>query len=211
MSRRTSLPATRSSLVRCRRRLDQVRRGAALLRRKRESLVDELFARARTAVAARDAIEEQARRAWRALWMAAAAQGGAGLTPLGWPTREIPLDMSVTHLWGLTVVALEHTPRMARSLAARGILPGPGEGASQDAARHFETLVERLLEAAPQEHTMRRLGAALASTTRLVNTLEQSVAPRLDADLTAIRRTLDEREREEHVRTRRLIARRRRG
>jgi H(+)-transporting ATP synthase subunit D len=195
--------------VRCRRRLDQVRRGAALLRRKRASLVDELFARARTAVTSREAIEEEARRAWQSLWTAAAAQGGAALTPLGWPTRELSVELSVSDLWGLKLVALARKPPVARSLPARGVLPAPGEAASQEAARRFETLVEQLLEAAPQEHAMRRLGAALASTTRLVNTLEQSVAPRLDADLTAIRRSLDEREREEHVRTRRLIARRR--
>jgi H(+)-transporting ATP synthase subunit D len=195
--------------VRCRRRLDQVRRGAALLRRKRESLVDELFARARTVVTSREAIEEEARRAWQSLWTAAATQGGPALTPLGWPTREITVEVSVSDLWGLKVVALARKPHVARSLSARGVLPAAGEAASQEAARRFETLVEQLLEAAPQEHAVRRLGAALASTTRLVNTLEQSVAPRLDADLTAIRRSLDEREREEHVRTRRLIARRR--
>jgi vacuolar-type H+-ATPase subunit D/Vma8 len=64
------------------------------------------------------------------------------------------------------------------------------------------------LDAAPQEHAMRRLGHALSRTTRLVNTLEQRIAVRLVADLVAIRRTLNEREREEHLRIKRLIARR---
>lgn len=54
---------------------------------------------------------------------------------------------------------------------------------------------------------MRRLGQALARTTRLVNTLEQRVAVRLVSDLADIRRTLNEREREEHLRLKRLIAR----
>ena len=94
-------------------------------------------------------------------------------------------------------------------LAARGVLPGVGEAASHDAAREFELLVEQLLDAAPQEHVMRRLGQALSRTTRLVNTLEQRVAVRLVADLAEIRRTLSEREREEHLRIKRLIARRR--
>jgi vacuolar-type H+-ATPase subunit D/Vma8 len=49
---------------------------------------------------------------------------------------------------------------------------------------------------------------ALSRTTRLVNTLEQRIAVRLVADLVAIRRTLNEREREEHLRIKRLIARR---
>jgi vacuolar-type H+-ATPase subunit D/Vma8 len=97
---------------------------------------------------------------------------------------------------------------LVRSLAARGVLPGPGEAATQDAAREFEQLVEQLLDAAPREHMMRRLGQALSRTTRLVNTLEQRVAVRLIADLAEIRRTLSEREREEHLRIKRLIARR---
>ena len=69
-ARTTPAPATRSSLLRSARRLDQVRRGAALLKRKRQSLVEELFARARTAVTSREAIDAQARRAWRSLWIA---------------------------------------------------------------------------------------------------------------------------------------------
>ena len=80
---------------------------------------------------------------------------------------------------------------------------------SQDAAREFEILLERVLDGAPQEQAVRRLGQALSRTTRLVNTLEQRVGVRLVADLAEIRQTLSEREREEHLRIKRLIARRR--
>jgi V/A-type H+-transporting ATPase subunit D len=181
--------------MRCRRRLAQVRRGADLLRRKRESLVAELFDRARSAVTARTAVDDQAREAWRALWEALAWHGGDGLAPFGWPTRDIEVDLETIDVWGLKVPALVHCPTVARTLAGRGVRPGPGEAATQEAARAFEELVERLIEAAPEEHLMRRLGQALARTTRLVNTLEQRVATGLDADLTAIGRALDERER----------------
>jgi vacuolar-type H+-ATPase subunit D/Vma8 len=52
-------------------------------------------------------------------------------------------------------------------------------------------------------------GHALSRTTRLVNTLEQRIAVRLAADLVEIRRTLSKREREEHLRIKRLNVRRR--
>lgn len=204
----TRAPATRSSLLRYARRLDQVRRGAALLKRKRQSLVAELFARARHAVTSREAIDAQARRAWRSVWQALASSGSSALTPLGWPTREVDVELRAVELWDIRAMELMSRPTLVRSLAARGVLPGPGEGGSQDAAREFETLLEQLLDAAPQEHAMRRLGHALSRTTRLVNTLEQRIAVRLAADLIEIRRTLSEREREEHLRIRRLIARR---
>lgn len=204
-------PATRASLLRYARRLDQVRRGAALLKRKRQSLVEELFGRARTAIASREAIDEQARRAWRALWMAAAASGTYGLTPLGWPTREIDVELTTTELWGIRAVTLAHRPPLVRGLAARGLRPDVGEVASHEAAREFEALLERLLDAAPHEQTVRRLGEALSHTTRLVNTLEQRVEVAIAADLAAVRHTLAEREREEQLRIKHLIARRRRG
>lgn len=209
MTRGPRAAATRSSLLRCRRRLGQVQRGTALLKRKRESLVDELFARARTAMISREVIDSQARQAWHLLWRALAANGGDALTPMGWPVREIDVDLSASDLWGLQVVALAKRPSLVRSITARGVLPGAREADSQEAARNFEVLVEQLLDAAPREDVIRRLGQALARTTRLVNMLEQRIAARLLAELALIRRTLDEREREEHLRIKRLIARRR--
>jgi vacuolar-type H+-ATPase subunit D/Vma8 len=185
-----------------------VQRGAALLKRKRQSLVEELFVRARTAVTSREAIEAQARRAWRALWMALSSHGSHDVRPLGWPTRDVDVELHATELWGIRVAELTHRPVLVRSLAARAVCPGPEEAAGPEAARQFEALVELLLDAAPREHAMRRLGHALSQTTRLVNTLEQRVAVRLAAELTEIRRTLSEREREEHHRIKRLVARR---
>jgi vacuolar-type H+-ATPase subunit D/Vma8 len=205
----TRTPATRSSVLRCKRRLDQVQRGAELLKRKRRSLVTELFTRATKAVASRNAIDEQARRAWRLLWSALAWNGSHGLAPLGWPTREIDVELRTSELWGIRTVELASRPTLVRSLAARGVLPGPAEAANHIAARELEVLVEQLLDTAPQEYSMRRLGQALSRTTRLVNTLEQRIAVRLNADLISIRRTLAEREREEQLRTKRLMAQRR--
>jgi vacuolar-type H+-ATPase subunit D/Vma8 len=208
MTRTSRAPATRSSLLRYAKRLAQVQRGAALLKRKRQSLVEELFARAKTAVTSREAIETQARRAWRALWIALSANGSSHLTPLGWPARDVDVELHTTELWGIRATLLTNRPVLVRSLAARGIYPGPGESAGPDAARQFESLMELLIDAAPREHAMRRLGDALSQTTRLVNTLEQRVAVGLAAELAEIRRTLSEREREEHHRIRRLVARR---
>jgi V/A-type H+-transporting ATPase subunit D len=70
------------------------------------------------------------------------------------------------------------------------------------AATGFEQLAELLLNAAPREMLLQRLGQARAQTSRQVNTLERRVAPALASRVAAIRRTLEEREREEHARLR---------
>ena len=71
----------------------------------------------------------------------------------------------------------------------------------------FERLADLLLDAAPREMLIRRLGEALAQTSRQVNTLERRLAPALRAEVTGMRRTLDEREREERLRLKQLLAR----
>jgi vacuolar-type H+-ATPase subunit D/Vma8 len=100
-------------------------------------------------------------------------------------------------------------PRFARTLAARGIAPGPSP-AAVEAARAFEQLADLLVGAAPREMLLRRLGDALAQTSRQVNSLEHHLTPELRRQLVAVGRTLDEREREEHVRLG-LLARRKRA
>ena len=209
MTRGTRTSATRAGALRYARRLDQVRRGAALLKRKRQSLVEELFRRARIAIDSREEIDAQALRAWRSLLHALSSSGSDGLTPFGWPTREIDVELAALELWGLHAIRLTRRPPLVRSVAARGVLPDAGSAASHDAAREFESLLELLIDAAPQEQAVRRLGDALSRTTRLVNTLEQRLVVRLAADLAEIRRTLAEREREEHLRIKHLVARRR--
>lgn len=198
--------ATRSQVVRLARRLEQVERGAALLRRKRESLVAELLRRARPAVDERRAIQRQSMEAWHALLDALGGAGRDELRVLGWPTREVRVDLVPVEAWGLRAAAAGSPPSLVRGLAARGVATGPGDAAPPEAAEQFERLVELLLEAAPKELLMRRLGQALARTTRLVNTLEQRVSVDLRRSLASARRTLEEREREERLRLRRLAS-----
>ena len=201
--------ATRSNVVRMRRRLDQVNKGAALLKKKRESLVSELLARARPAVDARKGIDAQAQVAWRALLGALGTTGASGAAAQGWPTREVRVELEPIEVWGVRAVALGSKPSLVRSLAARGVVPGPEDAAGPLAAAELERLVEQLIDQAPREQLMRRLGHALSRTSRLVNTLEQKVAVQLSQGLGQARRTLDEREREEHLRLSRIVARRR--
>ena len=82
-------------------------------------------------------------------------------------------------------------------------MAGPAAAA---AASEFEQLADLLLDAAPREMLLQRLGQALAQTTRQVNTLERRLAPGLTSQVVHVRRTLEEREREERFRLRHVRA-----
>jgi V/A-type H+-transporting ATPase subunit D len=201
---------TRMSFLRARRRLERVHKGIDLLHRKREALVREFFQLARPAVDVRNAIAEQANEAYAALLEALAIQGQASLRAAGWPARELDVEIRPGQVWGLSVSDIAERPAIRRSLASRGTAPGLAGPAAGEAATRFELLVDLLLDAAPKELLIRRLGDALALTSRQINTLERAVSPALEEHIATTRRVLDEREREEHLRLRHLLRKRRR-
>lgn len=195
---------TRQNLLALQRRLDRVSRGAGLLRRKREALVVELFRLARPAASARVSIADRAAAAYATLLEALAREGYDGLRALGWPGRDIRVEIRTGQVWGMAVAEVLRWPPIRRTPQARGIPPASASGAAAVATTAFEELAELLLDAANREALLRRLGDALARTSRQVNTLERRLEPALRANLSAIQRTLDERERDEHLRLERL-------
>ena len=203
----TTMPATRLNLLRTRRRLDRITRGADLLRRKREALVSELFRLARPAADARAQIDAGTKRAYPALLGALAAHGLAGLHALAWPARNIRLELEPGSVWGIVVSTIVRRPPLTRTLGARGTTPGPTGPATVRATSEFERLSELLLDAAPREMLIRRLGESLTQTSRQVNTLERRVSPQLRQDMVGVRRSLEEREREERLRLKHLLRR----
>lgn len=196
---------TRQNLLALERRLEHVGKGTALLRRKREALVAELFKLARPAVSARASIAACGAKAYPALLAALAAEGLDGLVAVGRPARDLRVRLRSGQVWGIAIAEILEHPPVRRTPHARGVPPAGVGAATVEATAAFEELAELLLDAANRETLLSHLGEALARTSRQVNTLERRLQPALAADLVAIRRTLDEREREEHVRLERLL------
>ena len=203
-----TLPATRLNLLRSRRRLERLAKGAELLRRKREALVSELFRVARPAADARAQIAAAVNDAYPALLRALAGYGITGLRPTGWPTRDYRIDVAPGSIWGVITSRIVARPPVRRTLGARGMVPPATGAAAIQAATEFERLTELLLDAASQEMLLRRMGEALAQTSRQVHTLERRISPQLERDIVRVRQVLDERERDERLRLSGLLRRR---
>ena len=197
-------PATRAELLRGRRLLSRVEEGAALLRRKREALVRELVPLARPAAEARREIADAAEAAYAALLDALATHGAGQVAATGRPPRALDLELEVHRVWGVVVPHVSDLPAWDRGLAARATEPGAAGPAQFEAANRFERLGALLVAAVTRETQVRALGAALSRTSRQLHTLEQRVAPELAARVARVTRALDERDREEHTRLRRL-------
>ena len=68
----------------------------------------------------------------------------------------------------------------------------------------FEKILMQILETAPLEVSLKRLGREIRKTTRRINSLEFMLIPRLKNEIRYIRNTLEERERENNFRLRRF-------
>jgi vacuolar-type H+-ATPase subunit D/Vma8 len=123
------------------------------------------------------------------------------------PAREVTLDVRATTVWGIPVADVTRQQPLARTLEARGTHPALTGPTAANTASRFEDLAALLIEAAPREQRLRRLGDAVSRTTRQMRTLEQRVAPSLEAQISRVRRQLEEREREDRLRLKRFTTR----
>jgi len=201
---KTRSAPTRAELLRARRLLDRVKRGAELLHKKREALVRAIVPLARPAAEARRQIADTAAAAYRAELDALATHGSGDVAATGWPSRTIDVELEIERLWGVAVPTVRELPSWERGLAARGTAPGVTGVALFETANRFEALLAQLLEAFAREARVRALGTALERASRQLHTLEQRVAPELEAQIATTTRSLDERDREDQTRLRTL-------
>jgi len=127
---------------------------------------------------------------------------------LGWPVRELEVEVGVHDVWGTSTGKVRRLTPIRRSFQGRGQAPGFTGPAAGAATAEFETLLELLLDAASTELLLRRLAEALTRTSRQVNTLERRVAPGLVGAVRRVRGLLEEREREDHTRLKHLMEQR---
>jgi len=200
------LSATRTELLARRARIGLATQGRDLLKEKRAALMRE-FGRLSGSVV--EAVEDLGRRAAesrRALLDAVSAEGvetigSAALAASG----DITTHLLTRSVAGVRVVELEHEP-VVRPRTGRNYDLVATTPHVDSAAAGFERQLDRLLDVAATELSLRRLAEEITRTTRRVNALEHVVIPGLESERDTIQAVLDERELEDRVRLRRARA-----
>jgi V/A-type H+-transporting ATPase subunit D len=182
-----------------------------LLDDKRKQLMEEFRRASDTALAGSDELEAAAAEATRTLRLAEALKGrevvaSDALAASG----EIFLEMELVSIAGVRVPRIEQVA-VGRPRIRRGYGLSSTDPLTDAVADRYEAELELILHVAEDELRLRRLAAEIGATTRRVNALEQLFIPGLERRFRQIRSVLDEREREDHFRLRRvkgLLARR---
>ncbi|MEG3055668.1 MAG: V-type ATP synthase subunit D [Methanoculleus sp.] len=198
---------TRSELIALKRRIKLSERGYNILKMKRDGLILEFFKILQDAKESRGELVERYTRAMEVIALAETVEGAIGVKSAAFSTAEIPaISVASKNIMGVVV------PEIEASSVRKGVLErGYGilgtSAVIDEAAEAFEDLVEAVIEAAEIETTMKRLLDEIESTKRRVNALEFKVIPELTEARDFIKMRLDEMEREELFRLKKIKAR----
>jgi len=199
-----NVPHTRSTLLQMRQSLSEARDGHALLERKREVLLREVWDLMRAVRQHEGRIRDLFDAAHAALRTARLDAGSDAVrSALLAPSARTACSVDVRNLMGVSLpkVALQVRPERLTTSAG-------GTPAALDAARlRWLEVAEALGGWAETYGSVWRVAAELARTQRRVSALEQVLIPEQEETIQAIEATLEEAEREEFVRAKRVKAR----
>jgi V/A-type H+-transporting ATPase subunit D len=178
--------------------------GITLLKAKREALLKELLNRARVLRDLRRELHRRGRTAVAALAIARATSGTPDIRSAAVAGhRAIALRVKTEKIWGLELSDTDYES-IVRSPRERGIGVLATSSQALDAMEAAESMLEQLIECAPFERNIQVLGDEVRKVSRRINALDESLLPRLREDVRHIGRALEEREREDVFRLKRI-------
>jgi V/A-type H+-transporting ATPase subunit D len=196
--------ATRAELLAKKNQIALARQGRDLLKEKRNALFQELVRTAEQVVRSGEELERDVGRATVALALAEALDGPEAVRSAAFAAQgQLMLEVTGVNIMGVPV------PFIERKSVARGPLDRgyslPSVSSRIDAtAEAFEGLLDLIIELADSEMRLRRLAEEIGRTSRRVNALENVLIPRLASQCDYIQMVLEEREREDLFRLKRV-------
>jgi len=196
---------TRMNLLLLRRQINVAQQGVRLLKTKRDALFAEFRKMIAPLLERERELDQALQRATRVLTLALGVDGPERLASAAFVTRrkDLTLEMKERKMWGVKMLDIAGV-KLRRRFLDRGYSPLTVSTRIDFAAERFEEAVEILLALAPMEIRLKKLGEEIKKTTRRVNALEQKVIPELRNQTKFIRQVLEDREREDKFRLKRL-------
>ena len=198
---------TRSELINLKKKIKLSQNGYKILKMKRDGLIMEFFKVLEEAKDSRGALLEKYARAQEMMAIANTIEGAIGVKAAAFSVRENPdITLRSKNIMGVVVPEIESS-KVRKTIAERGYGVIGTTPVIDDTAKAFEDLVEAIIQSAEIETTMKRLLDEIESTKRRVNALEFKVIPELSEASDFIKMRLDEMEREELFRLKKIKAR----
>lgn len=178
--------------------------GVGLLKGKRDALMQELLKRARELRDMRNDLHRRGREAASAIAMARAVRGTPELKSAAVAgRRELQLTVRNEKVWGLHLGTID-LHDIVRPATRRGLGLLDTSAHVHEAGVSSEEMLEQLLKCAPLERNLQLVGEEVKKVSRRINALEEYLLPKLRGQLRQISSVLDERDREDTFRLKKI-------
>ncbi len=195
---------TRAEELRLKEQIELAESGHSILEKKRDSLIHEFMDLVEEARDTKGEVSDTFARARRKLSEAKAVEGVDRLRSVAMATEHEPeVELESRNIMGVTVprIASEHVDV---ALGERGVGLLSGSQAMDEAIDAYEDLIQVIIEAAEIETALMKLLDEIDATKRRVNALENRVIPERKAQLDYVSQYLEENEREETFRMKKI-------
>lgn len=195
---------TRSALIETKKKIKLARTGHKLLKMKKDGLIMEFFRVLKKAKDVRKKIARDYTQAYEKLSQTKSIDGSFAVRSAALAGQQEPkTSVQFKNVMGIPVPLVESTYAL-RKTGERGYGVIGTTVRIDETASKYEILVEDVLMAAEIETTMRRLIEEIDKTKRRVNALEFKVIPELEQAEAVIKLRLEEMERENIFRLKRI-------
>jgi V/A-type H+-transporting ATPase subunit D len=195
---------TRKELMRIEERIELSERGHDTLEQKRDGLIMEFMDILDQAQDVRSELEDDYERAQEKINMARAMEGDVAVRGAAAALKEHPeITTQSKNIMGVVVPQIESS-RVKKSLDQRGYGLLGSSARIDEAADAYEELLESIILAAEVETAMKKMLEEIETTKRRVNALEFKLLPDLRENQEFIEQKLEEQEREEIFRLKKI-------
>ncbi len=195
---------TRSELIKLNKQIKLAKSGHSLLKKKRDGLILEFFDVLKGAKSVRGELAQKYKEGQRKLNIARTLYTDLKLRSIALALHHhLAIDVETKNIMGVKVPRIESS-RAVKTFEQRKMGIAGSTAVIDDAIKAYEELVELIIKVAEVETTIKRLLAEIEKTKRRVNALEFSVIPQMEAMKKFIRLRLEEMERENIFRLKRI-------
>lgn len=195
---------TRSELMKLKKKIKLAKSGYNLLKKKRDGLILEFFEILKHAKTLRQELTIIYQEAQYKVNIARTLETDLKIRSMALALHDKPtITLHTKNIMGVVVPKIE-TTITTKGMKERGYGIVESSSAIDEAAAAYETVVEKTIKAAEVETTMKRLLQEIEKTKRRVNALEFSVIPKMNQTEKFIKLRLEEMERENVFRLKRI-------
>ncbi|WP_135613000.1 V-type ATP synthase subunit D [Methanococcoides sp. AM1] len=197
---------TRSELIELKRKIKLSEGGHKLLKMKRDGLILEFFDILSKAKDVRSELDAAYEKANEKIGIAESVEGRMTVKSTAFAMKDAPqIELESHNIMGVVVPKIESSS-VRKPINKRGYGILGTSSYIDEAVDSYEVLVEKIILAAEIETTMKKLLDDIEKTKRRVNALEFKVIPELKEGMSFISLRLEEMERENTFRLKRIKA-----